>query len=150
MELPKNLESDEKNKLNDRQLFLYNSQKLNMMDNLERQQKVKQENEEKKKLKLNKYFVEDEQKLESKFDLKKIKESRKKNTIKELDFNQIDDDEPERSSDDEFDGKRLHFWIYLKQNFERNIERNLFIEPATGRVWPIDDSPSFPFKTVGD
>ena len=69
----------------------------------------KKSQEKIKKINLNKYFIEDDEKLESKFDLKQKKEKEEMNHIEELTFNQIDDDEPERSSDDEYEGKLPFF-----------------------------------------
>ena len=76
---------------------------MSMLKNLGKEKAEEKENP--KKVKLNKYFIEDDEKLESKFDLKQKKEKEKIEHIEELTFNQIDDDEPERSSDDEYEGK---------------------------------------------
>lgn len=35
---------------------------------------------------------------------------------------------------DFYAGKRIHCWILLKAG-KRGVERNLFIEPSTGRVY---------------
>jgi hypothetical protein len=124
-----------------------------MLKSLSGELNEKNEQNNKKKVPANKYFIEDEPKIQSQFDLKRNKELQKNKKRIELNFNQIDDDEPERSSDDEYEGRnnlgrRLHFWIFLKQNNKRDIKQNIFIEPATGRIWPIEDSPSFPFQSV--
>ena len=63
--------------------------------------------EEKKVCKINKYFVEDQKPHVSKFDLKQYEADLEKENLKKANFNQVDDDEPNRSSDDEFDGKLL-------------------------------------------
>lgn len=57
-----------------------------------------------KRVRTNKYFIEDEPKLESQFDQEQRKKDLKDQRREEFNFNQIDDDEPERSSDDEFEG----------------------------------------------
>lgn len=105
MDLPKNLEQEQEHqKMKNRELLLYNSQKLNMFGSL---QKEKESEPEQGKLNpvLNKYFVEDEPVLESKFDRNQLKRESKQEIKQKLDFNQIDDDEPEKSSDDEFEGE---------------------------------------------
>jgi hypothetical protein len=66
---------------------------------------MEQKKENKKKVPTNKYFIEDEPKIQSQFDLKRKKELQKNQKRIELSFNQIDDDEPERSSDDEHEGE---------------------------------------------
>jgi hypothetical protein len=35
---------------------------------------------------------------------------------------------------DNYAGKRIHCWILLKAG-KRGVERNLFIEPASGRIY---------------
>lgn len=45
----------------------------------------------------------------------------------------IDDDQPDELPDDEFAGQRIHAWVLLKRG-KRNVEKNIFIEPSTGRL----------------
>jgi hypothetical protein len=40
-------------------------------------------------------------------------------------------------NDDPYFGRRLHCWVLLKPG-KRNIERNIFIEPSTGRLYYPD------------
>lgn len=49
-----------------------------------------------------------------------------------------DDDEPDRTEDDPFTGRRLHCWVLIKKG-KREMTENIFIEPSTGRNWPVTD-----------
>jgi hypothetical protein len=75
-----------------------------MFASLQKEGKTEKESGKQKPV-LNKYFVEDEPILESKFDREQRRRNSKEKFKEKLNFNQIDDDEPERSSDDEFEGK---------------------------------------------
>lgn len=57
--------------------------------------------------------------------------------------NVIDDDQPELERHDPWIHKRLHAWVLLKKN--KRIANDLYIEPATGRIYDPKDSP---FETV--
>lgn len=59
----------------------------------------------------------------------------------------IDDDEPDQMGADPFGGKRLHCWVLLKA-VKRGVERNLFIEPSTGRIYNVNDSPYLTIDAV--
>ena len=48
----------------------------------------------------------------------------------------IDDDEPDPLPPDEYLGRRIHCWVLLRKG-KRGVEENLFIEPATGRIYEI-------------
>ena len=52
----------------------------------------------------------------------------------------IDDDEPDEMVPDPYIGDRIHAWVLLKKG-KRGISETNFIEPSTGRVYPINDSP---------
>ena len=41
---------------------------------------------------------------------------------------------------DNYAGKRIHCWILLKAG-KRGVERNIFIEPASGRIYQLTESP---------
>jgi len=52
----------------------------------------------------------------------------------------IDDDEPDYEPDDEYTRQRLHAWVLIRRG-PREIEKNFFIEPTTGRKYACDNSP---------
>ena len=118
LELPLNLSEEEDSKMIQRELFLYNSQKLKLFSKIKQESTHSMGNQDSKLLtKVNKFFIEDEQKLISKFDQEKQKETLKNQHINDIDFNQIDDDEPERSSDDELAGPKFSYIIILSALF---------------------------------
>ena len=53
--------------------------------------------------------------------------------------NVINDDEPELRRYDPLNGKRLHCWVLLKPN--KRLEQSIFVEPVSGRLYDIEDSP---------
>lgn len=67
-------------------------------------------------------------------------EKEKNNWIKE---NVIDDDQPELERFDPWNHKRLHCWVLIKKN--KRLNENVYVEPATGRIYPVDNPP---FETV--
>lgn len=52
----------------------------------------------------------------------------------------IDDDEPDELTPDLYVGKRLHCWVLVKKG-KRDIKENVFIEPTTGRIYPMEYNP---------
>ena len=52
----------------------------------------------------------------------------------------IDDDEPDELLEDPYSGERLHCWILIRPG-KRDFEKNLFIEPSTGRMYSPEESP---------
>lgn len=59
----------------------------------------------------------------------------------------IDDDEPERKVDDEFYGKRQHFWIMILKSDIKRIPDTLFIDPASSSIWKLSNK-ALPFLKV--
>lgn len=41
----------------------------------------------------------------------------------------------------------VHFWLLIRPNHKRDIKTNIFIDPASGKYWTIDD-PNLPFLSV--
>lgn len=41
---------------------------------------------------------------------------------------------------DPYNGKRIHCWVLLKAG-KRQVEKSVFIEPSTGRIYPLDLCP---------
>ena len=52
----------------------------------------------------------------------------------------IDDDEPDELTPDLYLGKRLHCWVLLRKG-KRNVPQDMFIEPSTGKIFDIKNSP---------
>lgn len=54
--------------------------------------------------------------------------------------NSDSDYDPSSSSDEELSDNRIHCWVLLKNGL-RELSEDLFIEPSTGRVYPVRESP---------
>ncbi|EGR33096.1 hypothetical protein IMG5_061790 [Ichthyophthirius multifiliis] len=52
----------------------------------------------------------------------------------------IDDDEADELIEDPYQGERLHCWVLIRPG-KRQIEKNIFIEPSTGRLYSPENSP---------
>lgn len=52
----------------------------------------------------------------------------------------IDDYEPNKMGLDKYRNKRKHAWILIKGSGKREIEKDFFIEPSTGRRYELDQS----------
>ena len=59
----------------------------------------------------------------------------------------IDDDEPERKGRDEFFGRRVHYWVYIREDVERGVAEDLMVDPPTSTIWRLTDSP-LPFYHI--
>ncbi len=75
----------------------------------------------------------DKQTPESGYDRTKEKENKEKEEEERRRNTEIDDDQPELVRFDPWDHKRIHAWVLLKKN--SRVDKNLFIEPATGRIY---------------
>jgi len=60
--------------------------------------------------------------------------------------NILDDDEPDRLPEDPYVGKRIHCWCLIKKG-PRKMDKDVFIEPSTGRHWACDNENS-PFLKI--
>lgn len=49
----------------------------------------------------------------------------------------IDDEVPEKLGEDPYEGQRRHCWVLIKAG-KRNVEKDTFIEPGTGRLYGLD------------
>lgn len=76
----------------------------------------------------------------SKYDTKKAEYDRLKKEEEERIALTIDDDEPDEMGPDPYAGRRIHCWVLIRGE-QRNVERPFFIEPTTGRIYPINESP---------
>ena len=77
---------------------------------------------------------------ESAFDKSVIEnERRMKEELAQKALN-IDDDEPDELTPDLYLGKRIHCWVYLRKG-KRGVTQDVFIEPSTGRIYDIKNSP---------
>ncbi len=86
-------------------------------------------------------------KLESTYENDLLAEQANNEKLKWKQENEIDDDEGEYKRYDPWDRKRLHCWILIKKN-KRMDEDACFIEPATGRKYPIDNIPFYSIDAV--
>ncbi len=57
------------------------------------------------------------------------------------------DDEPEPDAADPLEGERVHCWVLVLAG-KRGVSDNLFVEPTTGRVWKVHDSPYLGVESV--
>jgi len=84
-------------------------------------------------------IVEYKKKIISQFEndlQKQIEEDERQRWIED---NVINDDQPELERYDPWNKKRIHCWVLIKKN--KRIDTSLFIEPASGRIYPIENSP---------
>ena len=95
----------------------------------------------------NEYYVPDEEPIESKFAVlarrKQEEEEEKKRKA-----NEVDDDEPERRGNDRLHKKRIHFWVYVRENGRRVTGGNYFLDAATGNAWDLSTDKELPFYYV--
>ncbi|CAD8136523.1 unnamed protein product [Paramecium octaurelia] len=109
---------------------------------------IKEDDQDKDKdndeLKDNEFAILPKEEIVSKYDTKIQKQKEEFEKEQKRIALTIDDDEPDQMGADYYAGKRIHCWILLKAG-KRGVERNLFIEPATGRIYQINESP---FLTV--
>lgn len=54
----------------------------------------------------------------------------------------IDDEEPDMLPEDYYEGQRIHCWVLLKKG-KREVEGDLFLEPSTGRIYPVKHNPYY-------
>jgi len=73
----------------------------------------------------------------SQYDKKKAEESKKQKEEAERKAKTIDDEEPDKLFKDPYENRRKHAWVLLKKG-KRNVEKNLFLEPSTGRIYDTD------------
>ncbi|CAK78642.1 unnamed protein product (macronuclear) [Paramecium tetraurelia] len=102
------------------------------------------QNKDNDELKDNEFAILPKEEIISKYDTKIQKQKEEYEKEQRRIALTIDDDEPDQMGHDFYAGRRIHCWILLKAG-KRGVERNLFIEPSTGRIYPINDSP---FLTV--
>ncbi|CAD8138022.1 unnamed protein product [Paramecium pentaurelia] len=105
---------------------------------------IKEDDEDKDKdndeLKDNEFAILPKEEIISKYDTKIQKQKEEFEKEQRRIALTIDDDEPDQMGQDYYAGRRIHCWILLKAG-KRGVERNLFIEPSTGRIYQINESP---------
>ncbi|MCQ2819637.1 MAG: snapin/pallidin family protein [archaeon] len=80
----------------------------------------------------------------SKFDQEEAKLKEEEEKQEWIKNNVIDDDMPELERHDPYKERRIHCWVMLRKNprlKEDNKNEEIFIEPSTGRLYGIKDSP---------
>lgn len=93
--------------------------------------------------KLQTGIILDKPAIESKYDKEETEDKEKKRKEDDDRSNVIDDDQPELERYDVWYGRRIHSWVLIKKN--KRIDRDIYIEPATGRIYSTRDPP---FNTV--
>ena len=83
----------------------------------------------------------------SAFDNEQEEEEKQKERDKERKAKNIDDDEPDYVKDDPYGRSRLHAWVFVQKK-EREVAEEFFIEPTTGRCYPVKDSPYFSIQAI--
>lgn len=78
--------------------------------------------------------------LESQFDKKTAEQKRQFDEERKYQAEHINDDEPDELGPDMYVGRRLHCWVLLMKG-KRDVEENVFIEPASGRIYPLKYNP---------
>ncbi len=76
-------------------------------------------------------------KIISQYDTKKAEEKKAREEEEKRKAITIDDEEPEKLFKDPFAGQRKHAWVLLRKG-KRGVEKNLFLEPSTGRIYDTD------------
>jgi len=57
------------------------------------------------------------------------------------------DDEDEEEEEDPLEGERVHAWVLVRAG-KREVKESFFIEPSTGRVYPVATSPYLGVESV--
>lgn len=73
----------------------------------------------------------------SQYDKRKAEEKKTQEEEERLKAVTIDDEEPEKLVKDPYEGRRKHAWVLIKKG-KRGVEKNLFLEPSTGRIYDVD------------
>ena len=66
---------------------------------------------------------------------------------KELAEKTIDDDEKDYEPADPYGKSRIHAWVLILRP-DREMNENIFIEPTTGRTYPLDNSPYHSIEAI--
>lgn len=88
----------------------------------------------------NDFVISKKPPLESQFDKKLAEQKRLFEEERKYQAEHINDDEPDELGPDMYLGRRLHCWVLLMKG-KRGVEENLFLEPSTGRIYPIKYNP---------
>eukprot|EP00163_Fabomonas_tropica_P007385 TRINITY_DN1710_c0_g1_i2.p1 TRINITY_DN1710_c0_g1~~TRINITY_DN1710_c0_g1_i2.p1 ORF type:complete len:683 (-),score=196.63 TRINITY_DN1710_c0_g1_i2:121-2169(-) len=59
----------------------------------------------------------------------------------------VSDDEEEEVEEDPYHKRRVHAWVLIREG-KRGMSSNVYIEPSTAVVYPIDPEESLPYLTV--
>jgi len=73
----------------------------------------------------------------SQYDKKKAEEKKAREEEEKRKAITIDDEEPEKLFKDPYNGQRKHAWVLIRKG-KRGVEKNLFLEPSTGRIYDVD------------
>ncbi len=73
----------------------------------------------------------------SQYDKKKVEEKQAREEEEKRKAITIDDEEPDKLFKDPYDGIRKHAWVLIRKG-KRGVEKNLFLEPSTGRIYDTD------------
>lgn len=78
--------------------------------------------------------------LKSAFEAKRRAAERKQKEEEELERLQSGSDDDPSSDEDEHENQRIHCWVLVRKHC-REVAEDVFIEPSTGRVYPVSASP---------
>ena len=90
--------------------------------------------------KTNEFTIFKKPETESKFDTRKLEEKQKFEAERKYQAMHINDDEPDELGPDLYIGQRLHCWVLLMKG-KRDLKEHMFIEPSTGRIYPLQYNP---------
>ncbi|KDO23978.1 hypothetical protein SPRG_10675 [Saprolegnia parasitica CBS 223.65] len=78
--------------------------------------------------------------MEAKEEARRAEVAAMQDWTKHLDDDDDDDDDP-------LEGKRVHAWVLVRAG-RRDVTEHVFIEPSTGRLYPVRDSPYVRIESV--
>lgn len=98
-------------------------------------------------IKQNEFAIIKKPEIDSKFDRRMQEERIKFEEQRRFQAMHIDDDEPDELGPDQYEGRRLHCWVLLMKG-KREVQESVFIEPATGRLYPLQYNPYYSVDCV--
>lgn len=88
----------------------------------------------------NEFAIIKKPEIDSKFDKKAAEDKIKLEEERRYQAIHINDDEPDELGPDLYIGQRMHAWVLLKKG-KRDVKETVFIEPTTGRIYPLQFNP---------
>ena len=85
--------------------------------------------------------IKDKDPIFSEFDAQEKKEKEEEEKKEWIKNNVIDDDMPELERNDPFKKRRIHCWVMIRKCARLEGEKDVFIEPSTGRLYNTENCP---------